>query len=287
MRYVLYILILLGAVSVGHGQESGNSNQFGLPVQQSSIAVNGVDIYFKIIGDGPPILLLHGFSGTGSWWDSLIEELAEENTLIIPDLPAHGRSSAHEGSYEYRQVAQDLFDVLDRLDLRQFAAIGYSAGGQILLHMATQQPTRIESMVLISSIHRIPDDIRKVLSEWPSLEDNPPVVQEYWHRNHPGGEKQIRALIDAMRSLAEYNGNVEFTVADLSEIRARTLLILGDRDGFVPLDLATEMYNSIPEASLWIVPSQGHSVIWPDWGGSPDARGIFPTVARQFLNGSK
>lgn len=285
-RTIFALPVLLILATVAQGQDLAEASEGTLSVRKSSVVVNGIDLHYRLIGEGSPVLLLHGFSGAGSWWDSLIEDLAKQNTLIIPDLPAHGQSTGHDGPYLYSQVAQDLFALMDYLQIDNFNAIGYSSGGQILLHLATQEPSRVKAMILVSSIHRIPDEIRDILAQWPDLEDNPPSVQEYWQRTHPGGDDQIRSLIEDLRSLSSYNGNVEFAADQLADISARTLLVVGDSDVFVPLHLALEMRRAIYDSNIWVIPLQGHSAIWPDWGGSTDARAAFPSIANAFLNES-
>lgn len=286
MRIPLALHVLLILAPVALGQELSAANEGTYSLRESSVEVNGINLHYRVVGKGSPLLLLHGFSTTGAWWNSLIEDLATRNTLIIPDLPAHGRSSRHYGPYLFVQVAQDLFALMDHLDINEFNAIGHSAGGQILLHLATKKPSRVKSMILVSSAHRMSDEARDVLAQWPDIEDNPPALQEYWQRSHSGGDEQIRSLIRDLRRLSNYNENVEFTADQLIEITARTLIIVGDGDVFAPLNLALEMRQAIFDSSIWVVPSQAHSPIWPDWGGSSDARAIFPSIANDFLHDS-
>ncbi len=218
-------------------------------------------------GSGPPLLLLHGFSGAGSWWDPLLGDLSQEHTLIIPDLPLHGRSTGHPGPYLYRQVSAELFALLDHLGIDRVQAIGYSAGGAILLHMATQQPRRIKAMSLVSAAHTLTEPNREVLRTWPAFEAMPETTRTYWLGAHPGGEAQVRRLLEALRGMADESDNMSFTPEDLARIQARTLLIVGDRDALVPLELALEMHRAIPDAALWVVPGVGHSPVLPNWGG--------------------
>jgi len=287
MRILLALLVLLSPAVAAQGDEFASAKIGTYSLRASSIEVNGIDLHYRLLGEGPPLLLLHGFSVSGTWWNSLIEDFAETNTLIIPDLPAHGRSSRHDGPYLYAQVAQDLLALMDHLHFSEFNGIGHSAGGAILLHMGTQAPSRVRAMILVSSAHRMLDEARDILAKWPDLDDNIPELQEYWRRIHPDGDKQIYSLIEDMRTLSSYNGNVEFTADQLVEVTARTLIVVGDGDVFVPLDLALEMRQAIFDSNIWVVPSQGHSPIWPDWGGSSDFRAIFPSVANRFLHGAE
>lgn len=252
-------------------------------VRHDSVEVNGLRLHYRMVGSGPPVLLLHGFTGGGDWWAPFLDALVGDYTAIVPDLPGHGYSEGREGPYRYPYVAADLYGLMDELGYGRFRAIGYSAGGIILIHMATQQPGRIESMALLSAVHVLPEPVRPMLTNWPSFEDSPVEMQEYWLGIHPGGEPQVRGLLEWLRGLGEVRENMSFTPKQLSVIEARTLLVVGDRDEFVPLDLALEMYQAIPDAALWVVPQQGHSAVWPDWGGSAEAASVFPGVVTQFL----
>ena len=267
-------LVLTAVALLCSGHAAAQERPDTASVRAATAEVNGIEIHYRTVGNGPP-LLLHGFSGAGSWWDPLLEDLADDHTLIIPDLPLHGRSTGRTGAYRFEDVATDLYALMDELGIGRFRAAGYSGGGIALTHMLTQQPNRIESAVLLSA--------PGVLSEaqilaFPSFEDHSARVRDYWLEAHPGGEPQVRRLITSFHALSGVGEEVNVTPEQLSTIKARTLLIVGDRDPVVPLELALVMYRAIPDAALWVIPGQGHSPVMPDWGGSPEARRIFPDV---------
>ena len=106
-----------------------------LPTTGSIISVNGIDMYYEIRGQGEPLLLLHGFTGSSADWASMFD-LAKYFQLIIPDLRGHGRSTNSASAYTFRQVALDLYDLLNFLNIKKFKGIGCSGGGNALLHMA-------------------------------------------------------------------------------------------------------------------------------------------------------
>ena len=62
-----------------------------------------------------------------------------------------------------------------------------------------------------------------------------------------------------------------------------TLLVFGDSDPLIPLEEVMYQHQVLPNSSLWVVPNQGHSAIWPDWGGSVEAASTFPDLVRQVL----
>ena len=242
--------------------------QNGLPAATDRIAdINGIRLHW-----------------TGEWWDSLFPTFARDHRVIVVDLPGHGRSTNHRGPWSYRQVASDMYALLDSLGVQRVRAIGHSAGGITLLHMATQQPARMEAMVLIAGGHRLLESARKYGREI-TFEGLPDSARTALVRAQPGGEAQVRSLFDILHSIAD--DYEDLSSERISQIRARTLLVWGNRDPWYPIEVAVELYQAIPNAVLWVVPSEGHFPLWPDWGGSTEAAGDFPVVVTRFLSNSK
>lgn len=226
-------------------------------------SVNGQQIYFEVHGSGEPLLLLHGFSGSSQDWKNSIPALPDFQ-LIIPDLRGHGRSRALEKPFRHRDAAADVLVLLDRLGIESGKGIGISGGGNVLLHMAAQQPARIKAMVLVSATPYFPAQARAIIRHYG--ENLPPQEWERLRRTHLGGDKQIEALLASTRSFADSHDDMNFTPTDLATIQPRTLIVQGDRDPLYPVELSLEMAKAIPNSSLWIVPNRGHGpVIGEKW----------------------
>src|ERR1700731_4072346 len=114
-----------------------------------TVPINGMQMYYVTHGQGEPLVLLHGYTGSSGDWELFLPDLAKEYHLIIPDLRGHGRSTNPSTTFTFRQAALDVFALLDHLDIDKFKAIGFSGGGNTLLHMATQQPGRVAAMALV------------------------------------------------------------------------------------------------------------------------------------------
>jgi pimeloyl-ACP methyl ester carboxylesterase len=80
-------------------------------------------MYYQASGQGEPLVLLHGFGGSGARWASVVPELAKSYRVIVPDLRGHGRSTNPAKQFTDRQSALDMFALLDSLGIRQFKAI--------------------------------------------------------------------------------------------------------------------------------------------------------------------
>jgi pimeloyl-ACP methyl ester carboxylesterase len=237
-----------------------------------------VDMHCETRGEGVPLLLLHGFLGCGADWRYIFPEPAPGYRLIAPDLRGHGRSANPSGAFTFRQAALDVLALLDALGLRRISAIGLSGGGQTLLHMALRDPGRIDAMILVSTAPRFPPQARAIMTQM-TVETRTAEEWQAMRRRHAGGDEQIERLWRHAHALKDSYDDVNFAAADLAHVRARTLIVHGDRDPLYPVGLAVEMFEAIPGAHLWIVPNGGHG---PIFGTAAPA---FVETALAFLRG--
>jgi pimeloyl-ACP methyl ester carboxylesterase len=239
--------------------------------------LNGVRIYFEIHGSGEPLLLLHGFSGSGQDWLPTAADWGPDFQLILPDLRGHGRSCILVKPFRHQDAASDMLALFDHLEIGACKGVGVSGGGNVLLHLATRQPERIKAMVLVSSTPYFPPQARPIMSQYPeSLAEE---QRGFLRHHHSGGDPQVHAILESTRSFATSYDDMNFTPPYLSTIQARTLIVQGDRDPLYPVELSVEMAKAIPQSQLWILPNAGHGPVfgekWPD----------FQKTAAAFLRG--
>lgn len=220
---------------------------------------NGGQLYFEVEGSGEPLILLHGFGGCSQDWPATISESSTGFQLIIPDMRGHGRSTKLAKPFRHDEAATDISSLLDHLGIGSFKGIGVSGGGNVLLHLATRQPDRVKAMVLVSATSYFPAQARPIMRHYAeSLSEQ---EWETMRRRHPGGAEQIHALLASTSSFADSYDDMNFTPPYLSNIKARTLIVQGDRDPLYPVEISVEMARSIPQSSLWIIPGGGHGPI--------------------------
>ena len=265
LQLFLVVLVLRGAAYAQPASDAPGK----------TVAVNGIAMYYETSGQGEPLVLLHGFNGSGQAWSLLVPEFAKHYQVIVPDLRGHGRSTNPSGKFTHRQSALDVFALLDALGIKQVKAMGSSTGGMTLIHMATQQPSRVEAMVLIGATIYFPEQARVIMRK-ATPESLTPEMYERRRQTHKHGDEQIRALQQQFYDFRNSYDDMNFTGPYLSTITARTLIVHGDRDQFFPVEIATEMYRSIPKSFLWIVPRGGHGPI-----SDPDVP--FVPTALKFL----
>jgi pimeloyl-ACP methyl ester carboxylesterase len=228
----------------------------------SVLQTNGIELYYEVEGNGEPLLLLHGMTGSHEDWEHAgRQEFLSKYRLITPDARWHGRSTNPEKTFSHRQCAHDTLALLDHLGIQRCRAIGVSMGGNILLHVATIEPERIEAMVLVSATMYFPEQARAIMRAFP-VEHQPASEWETMRHRHKHGDEQIRALWELCRALKDSLDDMNFTPTQLAQITAPTLIVYGDRDPFYPVEMAVEMYRAIAHAALWVVPGGGHGPIF-------------------------
>ena len=173
--------------------------------------LNGTRLYFEVHGTGEPLLLLHGFSGTSQDWTATITAWRTEFQLIVPDLQGHGRSGILSKPFRHQDAAVDMLALLDHLKITACKGLGISGGGNVLLHLATKQPDRVKAMVLVSATSYFPNEARPIMRQYPDA--LPPEQWEILRRSHPGGDAQIKALLDSAKSFADSYDDLNFTPA--------------------------------------------------------------------------
>ncbi|MCU1385365.1 MAG: alpha/beta hydrolase fold-containing protein [Acidobacteria bacterium] len=240
------------------------------------LEVNGFRMYVDQRGDGEPLLLLHGGTGIGADWQHVFAHGDPAGCrVIVPDMRGHGRST-NPGAFTFRDAAGDLFALLDHLRIQRVKAIGLSLGAKTLLHMATQHPSRIDAMVLVSATPYFPAQARAAMAQL-SVDAFSEADWAAQRQRHAHGDEQIRMLFQQLRNLKDSDDDMAFTPALLATITARTLIVHGDRDPLYPVELALELYRSISHSALWVVPNGGHGPIF-----GPQAA-PFAAAAQAFL----
>src|SRR5207244_4213646 len=147
-------------------------------------------------------------------WIPSLEQWGAKFQLILPDLRGHGHSGILSKPFRHEQAARDTFALLDHLGIRACNGVGISGGGNVLLHMATKQPDRIQAMVLVSATPYFPAQARHLMSQYP---DTLPEQQwEILRRRHPGGDEQIKAILASTKSFATSYDDLNFTPPLLS-----------------------------------------------------------------------
>ena len=245
--------------------------------------VDGLGLHAEVTGAGPPLVLLHGFTGSADTWSGLTAALAADYTVIAPDLVGHGRSDAPEEVERYHmpRAAADLVALVRQLGHERAAWFGYSLGGRTALQVVADHPGTVEALILEGASPGIADaDERaaRVRSDEAMAErierDGVEAFVDTWEQV-PLFASQLalpagtRAAIRATRtantatglanSLRGMGAGAQDPVLDrLAAIDVPTLLIAGELDTKY-VGIARDMARTMPDATMHAIEGAGHA----------------------------
>src|SRR5215212_8103715 len=115
------------------------------------IELHGHRVIYRIAGDGPPLVLIHGMVNSSRHWEEVALRLADRYTVIAPDLIGHGDSATPRGDYSLGAHAASIRDLLAVIGVDHATVVGHSLGGGVAMQFFYQFPQRTERLVLVSS----------------------------------------------------------------------------------------------------------------------------------------
>lgn len=243
-----------------------------------------IELCADVFGDGPPLVLLHGFTGSSSAWGGLARRLAERRRVIAFDLPGHGASPAPRDPAQagLPQVADALVRALASLEVRDADWVGYSLGARTALHVAVAHPGVVRSLVLEGGSPGIADSVERAARAEADARLADSIERDGLERFVDAWLAQplfatqarlpddVRARERARRMRGNATGYASSLRAmgtgtqeplwqRLPQIRARTLLVAGALD-VKYCAIAQAMAASLRDAQVAIVPGAGHAV---------------------------
>lgn len=247
------------------------------------VSVNGVTLHVEEAGAGPPLLLLHGFTGSGATWRTFAPLLGAHRQLIAPDFLGHGQSDSPADPERYRmeRCVEDLVALLGALGLKRADVLGYSMGGRVALHLAAHAPQRVGALVLESATPGLADPAERLARAQADTRlaanierDGLVAFVDYWEAlplfaSQAALPEEVRlaqrrqrlasnpvGLANSLRGMGA--GRQEPLWHRLPSLRLPTLLLAGALDSKFA-DLARQMANLLPAAQLAIVRHAGHA----------------------------
>jgi pimeloyl-ACP methyl ester carboxylesterase len=230
--------------------------------------VNGHRIYYEIHGNGRPVLLLHGGGNTimGSWARQ-IRDFSPTREVITPEQSGNGHSPDVDGPYSYSQMTEDTAALLQQLHLKEVDVVGWSDGGIIALMLAVRHPELVRRVVATGAnadpsgfTGNDPVDTHAAPAATAGNRGVPTPVSA-------DGSPHVSSADEKLKQLwATHPVPSELSMDLLRKIHARVLVMAGDHDA-ITLEHTLQIYHSIPNAELWILPNTGHGtfVDRPDW----------------------
>ncbi len=232
-------------------------------VPMARLAANGLEIGYDVHGEGPPLLLLHSASSSGREdFAAQLPLLRRSFTCYLPDARGHAttRWDAADG-FRYDWLVDDLEAFADALGLATFHLLGFSMGAATALQFGARRPERLLSLVVVGiSPRREPrTSVARRMMDPAYIKRDPRWAADLSRRHDPvqGVGAWERLMPAIARDVAEQR---LLEPADLIRIDAPALVVVGDRDPFVPVDQAWALKRQLPDARLFVAPDCGHEV---------------------------
>ncbi|MBU2491119.1 MAG: alpha/beta hydrolase [Bacteroidetes bacterium] len=285
-KWIAYVFAFVLGLTFVSANTKLNAHNITPELETKKVTINDIEINYRIGGNGPVLLLLHGYTLSGEAWKPFVKNLINNYKLIIPDLPGHGSSSSLRGNYTITKFADIITAFMNELGIKQFNAVGHSAGAMTLIFMAQENSERINSMVLIGCGSKFSKNGLK-FAESDTFENLSGDLLQFYKGIHKRGDEQLKELYDSMMPVLYSYQNFDIFSDEFKNMKTRSLLITGDSDNYFNVNSVVDLYNFFPYSQLWIIPGGGHAPVWKDWGGSPEASEIFTLALMRFINSPK
>ncbi|MCP4177802.1 MAG: alpha/beta hydrolase [bacterium] len=242
------------------------------------IEVKDITIYYEVHGEGVPLVLITGLGGTCDTFRAILNVLARHYKVIIFDNRGAGRTTVTEGAYSTRQMADDVYEFVKKLNLNQPDVLGYSMGGYIVQELVLAHPNAVNRLILSNTMagnsyrnshlietlklmYRQNVDIKIInrffahllySNEFINNKENFELLMEFID-NYP-------YAITAEGFMAQAEACVNHNALDkLNMIQNEVLIISGKDDFMVPLEESEKMFNQLPNSKHIIMNNTAHS----------------------------
>lgn len=223
----------------------------------SYVDANGVHTYYGEHGSGDPLLLLHGGLTDGDTFAQQTPAFSDHYRVIVPDRRGHGRTADVEGPITYDVMADDTIAFMDALGTGPAHLVGWSDGGNVALLVAIKRPDLVRRLVAIGSNFSADGLLPEAADSF--RPDTPtsvvPMMREIWKVNAVDPDRFETVLEKMQHCWFDY----AIPTADLARIAAPTLVVVGD-DDIARFDHTIELYETIPDAQLAVIPGASHVV---------------------------
>jgi pimeloyl-ACP methyl ester carboxylesterase len=258
------------------------------PFDAWEVELHGHRVIYRTIGNGPPVVLIHGMVNSSLHWEEVALRLAEDHTVIAPDLIGHGDSATPRGDYSLGAHAAVIRDLLAVIGVERATIVGHSLGGGVAMQFFYQFPHRVERLALVSSGglgHEVSPILRGAALPGASaglwLVAHPQVIERLWRAGERMRERgrgrgvYLQAIARALRPLGHPAARTAFlqtlrSVIDVhgQRVSARdrlyllrgfpTLIVWGERDHTIPIEHGRRMHEVVPDSRFVTLPRAAH-----------------------------
>ena len=243
------------------------------------LVIDGSLVHYRVEGEGKPLLLIHGAFSSLHTFDQWVHLLSDDHQIIRLDLPGFGLSDSIQGhDYSITALVKFLTKFMDQMGIDQCDVAGSSLGGWLAWEMALRKSSRLNKLVLVSSAgfmedHSVPLPFKvartPVLGKVMKYAIKKSVLRTFLNQVFVDQKKVTDELVDRYYDLISREGNPEAFLSlangkfrsrtnKLKDIKARTLIMWGEEDAWLPVESGYWFQVCIPDSKLIIYEGVGH-----------------------------
>ena len=238
-------------------------------MREEKVLINGINVNYKIAGEGPAILVLHGWGGSSDSWKDVIRILSAKRYMVVcPDFPGFGKSDLPTEAWGLEEYADFIFNLATQLGLKEVVLIGHSFGGRVSVKLIGKHPDLVKKLILCSSAGiKTHPGLKTSLIYVVSRIGNAILTPKFLRRFKNEARAFLYTLIKS-RDYVKAGGIMkeimkkvlaEDLTPGLSKIRVKTLLVWGEGDKLIPVKYARIFNEEINGSKLIVLPKIGHS----------------------------
>ena len=235
--------------------------------------MNMQDIFSEDIGNGTPLVLVHGFLGSSDMWSPQIKFFKDNFRVIAPALPGFGKSNAIDSCDSIKCMAKAILNLLEKKEIKNFNLLGHSMGGMIVQEMTKLAGKKILKLICYGTgprgnipgrfetidqsreklkINGLEVTANRIAKTWFIDEDK---AKYFYLCDEAGKQTSIEATDNGLIAMKNWNG-----VKNLKNIKNETLIVWGNQDKAYNFNQVETLNNNIPNSDLKIVDGCSHNV---------------------------
>lgn len=218
--------------------------------KEGTVIVNGAKIYYRTVGKGVPLVMLHGNGEDHKAFKNQISFFKNEYRLILIDSRGHGKSAAGEQELNFKLMAYDVLKILDNLDVTKAVFLGFSDGANLAIQFTVCYPQRVKALIAVSGNIR-PEGLKQWFYWLTNLQYR--FLSIMSKRNH---SLLLKKQLVGLMALHPH-----LTKKELKKISVPALILAGEKD-IIRRSHTQEIASCIKGARLCIIPKANHMSIY-------------------------